>query len=91
MKEKSISILHQGPKDTIDIRLSIINKSLSEYASLNNIPATTLKKDVQMIESEGSKSFFYGDDLIVMVSDSLSYNGVSFVLEYSLNDILEAG
>ncbi len=87
---KTLCLFNQDLKNNIDKKLSLINKTLSEYRELNNIPMETMKSGLKRIKSDDSQSFYYKDDLVISVRNGLSFNGVSFEIKYFLNEILES-
>ena len=86
---RSICLFEQDIENDTDIRLSLINKTLSKYRELNNIPMETMKAGLKRIESDNSQSFYYKDDLIISVKNGFSFNGLSYEINYFLNELLE--
>ena len=87
MINKSIPIPEST--DHIDKRLELINKAITEYMNLHNYSTSHMKTNTKRIESPHSQSFYYKDDLIISVKNGFSFNGVSFVIEYEVNNLLE--
>jgi hypothetical protein len=85
MQKYNRVLFEQELNNHVEIRLEIINTAIAEYLKSKGL-STSSKTDMKQIH--GIKYFFFEGDLIIGMRDGFVFNGISYQIKYSLNDLL---
>ena len=80
MKAQTIILFSQDLKNQTEIRLNLINKTITDYFEKEGLSPD--KNQTKMIQEAGVKHFYHKDKLIISVQDRFEFNGVSYLIKY---------
>jgi len=89
MKNKKLTLPEHDQKSWSDLRIKIVNDTLTEYALLNNFSTSYLKENHKRVATLGKQEYFHKDDLILSIPEGFVFNGLSFEILYQVHEDLK--